>query len=106
VRKLLTAGLAGLLLAVAAPSVESASRTVRVKDDFFSPTSVTVKRGTTVTWRWAGQKSHNVVVKSGPVKFQSKLQRSGSYKRKLTRGGTYRIVCTIHSGMTMTVKAR
>lgn len=97
---------AALTLGVAAPTVESASRTVRVKDDFFSPKTITVSRGTTVTWRWSGRKAHNVVVKSGPVKFQSRLQRSGSYRKKITRGGTYRIVCTIHSGMSMRLKAR
>jgi len=105
-RKLIAVLSAFALLAVTAPAVQSASRTVSVKDDFFSSKRVTVKRGTTVTWRWAGKKSHNVVVKSGPVKFSSRLQRSGSYKRKITRGGTYRIVCTIHSGMSMTLKAR
>ena len=94
------------LLLLAAPAVESASRTVRVKDNFFSPKSTSVSRSSTVTWRWAGKSSHNVVVKSGPVRFQSRLQRSGSYKRKLTRRGTYSIVCTIHSGMTMKLRVR
>lgn len=93
-------------LGVVAPTVESASRSVSVKDDFFSPKTVTVKRGSTVTWRWSGRKAHNVVVKSGPVKFQSRLQRSGSFRKKVTRGGTYSIVCTIHSGMSMRLKVR
>ena len=105
-RKLIALLSALTLLAVVAPSVQSASRTVAVKDDFFSPKTVTVKRGTTVTWRWSGKKAHNVVVRSGPVKFSSRLQRSGSYKRRISKGGTYRIVCTIHSGMRMTLKAR
>jgi plastocyanin len=34
--------------------------------------------------------------------------KSGSYKKKLTRTGTYRIVCTIHAdqGMLMTLKVK
>jgi plastocyanin len=36
-------------------------------------------------------------VQSGPRHFQSALKRSGSFKRKLTVRGTYRIVCSIHA---------
>jgi plastocyanin len=30
------------------------------------------------------------------VKFRSSAKTSGTYKRKMTRAGTYRIYCTIH----------
>jgi plastocyanin len=30
------------------------------------------------------------------VKFHSSARTSGTFKRKLTRAGTYRIYCTIH----------
>ncbi len=102
----LSALAAAALLGVAAPSVESASRTVRITDNAFSPSSTSVRRGDTVTWRWTGRAAHNVVVKSGPVRFQSSLKRSGTFKRRLTRRGTYSIVCTIHSGMAMKVRVR
>jgi plastocyanin len=79
---------------------------VRVDDDVFRPGSVTVRSGTTVTWRWVGDNPHNVTVRRGPVKFRSKTKRSGRYSKTLRRGGTYRIVCTVHPGMDMTLKVR
>jgi plastocyanin len=61
-----------------------------------------------VRWNFEGKNPHNVTVKSGPVKFHSSTMKSGSYKKKLTRTGTYRIVCTIHAdqGMLMTLKVK
>ena len=58
--------------------------------------TVTVKKGTKVTWRWAGKDMHNVAVTKGPVKFRSSFKTSGSFSKKLTRTGTYTLVCTIH----------
>src|SRR3954454_23086339 len=48
--------------AVAAFALPSgaAARTVSVKDNFFSPASITVSRGTTITWAWRGINLHNV----------------------------------------------
>jgi len=38
--------------------------------------------------------------------FTSPVKESGSWTHKFTRGGTYKLVCTIHSGMKLTVKVR
>lgn len=105
-RRLVTSLLVLAVGATCSTTALAASKSVQVKDNFFSSKSLRVKRGDTVTWRWAGSSPHNVVVKSGPVRFASKVQRNGSYKRRITRGGTYSIVCTLHPGMTMTLKAR
>ena len=94
-------------LAVAAVPAFAATKTVKVDDDFFSPRPVSVKKGDTVTWKWVGDAPHNVKVVKGPVKFSSgSPQRSGTYTRKLRKRGTYRIVCTIHSGMSMKLVVR
>jgi hypothetical protein len=89
----LTAGLAATALA---------RRTVRVGDNWFVRPSgvptVTVQRGETVVWRFTGRRRHNVTVRSGPVRFHSPTKRSGTYQRRMTRRGTYVIVCTIHGG--------
>ena len=75
-----------------------ATKTVRVDDDFFSPKTATVKKGDTVRFRWVGENPHNVRVTSGPAKFNSGTpKRSGTYSRKLTRKGTYRIICDVHA---------
>ena len=93
--------------AVAVPTFGASTRTVSVKDNVFAPTSVTVRRGTTVKWLWRGKNPHNVKVLRGPVKFTSPVKTKGSYSRRLTRTGTYRIVCTIHApAMKMTLRVR
>jgi plastocyanin len=98
-----------LLTAVAAAPATAATRTVRIGDDWFvregDPTTVTVAKGTVVRWRWTGRDDHNVVVRSGPRRFRSDLMDSGSYRKKLRRRGTYRIVCSIHEpDMRMTLR--
>jgi plastocyanin len=93
--------------AVLAVSAFAATRTVAVKDNVFAPKSITVSRGTTVKWVWKGKAPHNVTVTSGPMKFHSRTQKKGTFSKKLTKKGTYKIVCTIHApGMAMTVKVR
>jgi plastocyanin len=112
-RKLLVAGvlvaLSGTLF-VAGPAL-SARKHVEVDDDYFvregSPPTVNVRRNDTVVWEWEGRNPHNVTVTKGPVRFKSSTKRSGTYAKKVTRRGTYRIVCTIHApSMRMTLKVR
>lgn len=92
--------------ALAVPAL-AATRTVQVKDNKFVANSVTVKKGTTVKWVWRGDAPHDVTVTKGPAKFKSSVKTSGSFSKKLTKKGTYSIVCTIHApGMKMTVKVK
>ena len=37
-----------------------------------------------------------MLVTKGPVKFRSSFKDSGTYSKRLTRTGTYTIVCSIH----------
>jgi plastocyanin len=100
--------LVAALAALAVPAL-AAGRSVKIGDNYFvkrGGATVSVAKGTKVTWRFGGGNPHNVTVKSGPVKFHSPTRSSGSYSRTLTRAGTYKIVCTIHSGMAMTLKVR
>jgi len=108
-KKLIATGAAAALAAgvLAAPSSGAGTRTVSVKDNVFAPTSITVKRGTTVRWVWRGKAYHDVRVQKGPAKFHSKVIRKGSFSKKLTRKGTYRIICSIHQpGMKMTIRVK
>jgi plastocyanin len=86
----------------AAPSL-AAERGVDVKDDFFKPKSLTIKKDTRVVWTWRGEGRHNVVMAQGPVDFRSKIKRTGTYGHKFGKKGTYQITCTVHSGMNMTI---
>src|SRR5215213_339849 len=99
-RKLLVASLIAAVSAVLATQALAATRSVKVGDDYFvrkgSVPTVTVRKGTTVTWRFAGKDLHNVKVSEGPAKFGSSYKDSGTFSKRLTRTGTYTIVCSIH----------
>jgi plastocyanin len=99
----LVAGIAALTVPAA---FAGATKTVKVLDFKFTPKTLTVKKGTKVTWKWAGKVDHNVTVTSGPKKFASKTMTKGSFAQTLTKPGTYQIVCTLHTsiGMVMTLK--
>ena len=108
--RILPLALIAAMLVAAAPAA-AATRNVKIGDDYYvrpgSPPTVTVYRGTTVRWNWRGNRQHNVVAQSGPSSFQSALKRSGSYRRKMRRVGTYRIVCSIHQpDMAMRLRVR
>lgn len=107
-KKLIAAGAATAVAAgaLAIPAF-AATKTVQVKDDKFVASSITVSKGTTVKWVWKGKAPHNVTVTKGPAKFKSTTQVKGSYSKKLTKKGTYTLLCTIHApGMKMTIKVK
>lgn len=88
-------------------AIVSATKSVGVKDDFFTKSTLTVKKGTRVKWKWQGDSPHNVTVTSGPKKFRSSTKSSGSYKKKMRKKGTYSILCTVHApDMKMTLKVK
>jgi plastocyanin len=83
--------------------------TVKLGDDWYvqagAPQTVTVAKGTVVRWRWTGRDDHNVVVRRGPRRFRSDLKDSGTYRKRMRRGGTYKIICSIHQpDMRMTLR--
>jgi plastocyanin len=113
VRLVLALAIAGAAL-VAAPAVAGAPkpRTVTIADNYYAPTKLTVRKGTRVTWRWpevAGD-VHDVKLKTAPSgvkKFQSEPASSlYEFKRQLKAPGRYRIVCTLHEEMAMTIQVR
>ncbi|MFL5903699.1 MAG: plastocyanin/azurin family copper-binding protein, partial [Solirubrobacteraceae bacterium] len=82
--------------AFAVVPAQSATRGVSVKDNFFSPKSLTVSRGSTVKWSWKGHTKHNVTFPT----VHSTTKVSGVYSHKFNHKGTFSYVCTIHPGMT------
>jgi plastocyanin len=116
---LLTAVLAGVALLGAAPAQvavakKTPKKTIRIGDNFFLPDAPKVKRGTIVTWKWPGYEEagdvHDVKLKSAPKgvkKFHSEPASSDySFKRKLSKPGKYKIVCTLHEDMRMTIRVK
>ena len=95
------------LLAVSGTTTAlAAASTVKVKDNFFSVKRLSISRGASVTWKWSASLYHNVKVKSGPARFGSRTQLRGSYSHRFTVRGTYKLYCTLHRDMTMTVTVR
>ena len=106
--------LAGVALISAAPAHGAARKTVTVGDNYFTPQTLTVKRDTTITWRWPGYDGagdvHDIGLVAGPKgakRFRSEAAATGyRFSRRLTVPGTYRLGCSLHHAMRMTVKVR
>jgi plastocyanin len=116
VRLAAVAVVAGVALVSAAPAsaAKPKGKTIHIGDNFFLPDAVKVKRGATVTWKWPGFDQagdvHDVKLKSGPKgvkKFHSEAASTDySFKRKLKVAGKYKIICTLHEEMRMTIRVR
>jgi len=101
--------LAGVAVGTAGATVASQNpptKTIKLGDNFFSPSKVTVAAGTVVTFQWTGSNTHNVTVVKGPQKFTSPNQSDMTYVRTFTKPGTYKIVCTFHPGMNLTLTVK
>jgi len=68
---------------------------VAVKDDFFTPRPITIKKGTKVVWTWKGKRKHNVSAASGA--WGSGSKKKGTYSHTFKKKGTYTVFCTIHA---------
>jgi plastocyanin len=99
-----TAAVVGTAGAATTPG--TATKTIKLGDNFFSPSKATVTAGTVVTFQWSGSNTHNVTVVKGPQKFTSPSQSDGTYVRTFTKTGTYKIVCTFHPGMNLTLTVK
>jgi plastocyanin len=109
-RPIVPAGLTALALCAAAsiPNAGAATvKTVSLKDIDFSPSSVSIRRGSSVRWQWRdGTVSHDVTSR-GRNRFRSSETKSkGTHTVRFTRTGTYRYVCTIHPNMVGKVVVR
>jgi plastocyanin len=87
-RRLIPALVVGLTLAVAPPA-QAATVTVRIVSSGFSPSAVTIDFGSTVIWRNADNRNHQVVADSGA--FASPILRPGqTYSFTFRTSGTFR----------------
>jgi plastocyanin len=114
VRVSLIAVLAGAALLCAVPAQGAATKTVKIGDNYYAKDALSVKRGTTVKWVWPGFEEggdvHDVKLVKAPKgvkKFQSEAASTDyTFKRKLKVAGKYKLACTLHEEMRMTVKVR
>ena len=98
-----------MLLLPGAGAAGGGSTTIEVGDDFFSPDSKKVSSGTKVKFKWTGQNDHNVTKTSGPGSgFASDTTDAPgvNFQKTFKKKGTYKLVCTIHAGMDMSLKVK
>jgi len=90
----------GWTVAAAAPAAHDV-----VIDNFsFGPSTITVSRGTTVTWTNKDDDPHTVVADGDPKLFKSKaLDTDDSFTFTFNDAGTFKYFCTIHPRMQGTV---
>jgi plastocyanin len=90
---------------IAVPTVLAASRGVSIRDFAFSPRTVEIRVGDSVTWTNRDSVAHTATARNGS--FDTGLLEDGeSAAIRFTVAGTYRYVCTPHPDMTGTVVVR
>jgi len=77
---------------------------VAIQNYAFSPSTLNVKVGDTVTWTNMDTAPHTVTVSSGPVKFASgNLAKGDKFSYTFKTAGTYSYYCAVHPDMKGTV---
>ena len=78
------------------------STKVVVKDFMFSPTTSTVRAGSTVTWTNMDDEPHTVQSDTGLFKSGA-MDTNESFSFKFETPGTYHFTCSIHPRMVGTI---
>jgi len=85
------------------PAGKEGAVEIRMKGLQFAPEDVTVKVGTTVTWKNLEDIPHNVVAEEGADFESDTFGKDGTYQFKPEKAGSVKYVCTIHPGMQGTI---
>jgi plastocyanin/predicted small metal-binding protein len=90
--------------AAPAAAAPASSKSVEAMGYKFTPASLTISVGDTVTWTNHDTAPHNIVVTDGPEKFTSPtLQTGQTFSHTFTKAGTYSYYCAIHPDMKATI---
>ncbi|MBP0588332.1 cupredoxin family copper-binding protein [Paraburkholderia sp. LEh10] len=97
-RAILIAALASGFMTAQAQDADS----VVIKNFMFSPMSLTVKAGSTVTWKNLDGEPHTVVNDAG-IFHSAALDENDTYQFKFDKPGVYKVFCGIHPNMKATI---
>jgi plastocyanin len=101
-RKLIVATVAALGLAAPA---HAATVHISIKSTGFSPKTVTVNHGDTVSWKNVDTKSHQIVANDGS--FASPIVGAGkTYSHQFNTAGTFHYHDALHPSLTGTIKVK
>jgi plastocyanin len=97
-------GALALVIGVGAGTVQAADRDVAISGFSFSPRTVAVNVGDSVTWTNSDAQTHTAT--SGSAWDTGDIGNGGSASITMDRAGTYDYICAIHPTMTGTVVVR
>ncbi len=90
-------------LAIGSPAAYAQdSNEIVIKNFMFAPMSLTVKAGTTVTWKNMDGEPHSVVNDAG-IFHSAALDQNETYQFKFDKPGVYNVNCGIHPYMKATI---
>ena len=103
-RSRVSTGLACLLAAgvLFSSAVRAEDATAKIDNFTFVPARLTVKAGTTVTWRNEDDIPHTVTSVTQLFKSRA-LDTDDSFSFTFTESGTYEYFCSLHPRMTATI---
>ena len=78
------------------------SNVVVIKNFMFSPMSLTIKAGSTVTWKNLDGEPHAVVNDTG-LFHSGALDQNDTFQFKFDKPGVYKVFCGIHPTMKETI---
>jgi plastocyanin len=95
----------GMLMAASADftvAQAQASNAVVIKNFMFSPMSLSIKAGSTVTWKNLDGEPHTVVNDAG-IFHSAALDQNDTFQFKFDKPGVYKVFCGIHPTMKETI---
>jgi plastocyanin len=76
------------------------ANSVEIKGFAFNPGTITIKKGTTVTWTHNDGVPHTVTTTKAPVDFDSgRMSKGNIFSQTFNTVGTYEYYCSIHPSM-------
>ena len=83
--------------ATTSPSPAPSVAVIEMGDNFFDPAAITVKVGTTVTWKVVGQSTHDLAARDGS--FANRTMTFGqTFSFTFGKAGRYPYICMQHEG--------
>lgn len=76
---------------------------VEIKDSTFSPGTLTISAGDTITWTNTGSALHRIVSDTGSELNSSILSNGGIYSHTFSTTGSFAYHCAIHTYMKGTI---
>jgi plastocyanin len=91
------AATAGAPTLTASPAPTLAAVVIELGDHFFDPAQLTVRVGTTVTWKSVGQSTHDLAARDGSFALGA-MSFGQTFSFTFNRAGRFPYVCMQHEG--------